>query len=125
METTRQTTDWITKWLRWIARGIGTLWAAFFLFILVGELFTASDPITWEGVGVGVLSFTVSAGVMIAWWRERLGGWIAVLGALAFSVFIYFSAGRNQLWAMSVVAGPFLLSGLLFLAAHRRSKSRG
>ncbi len=117
--------DRLAKWLRYIARGTGTVLAAAWLFTgVVGALFER-EPWTWESTIMGVLILALSLGVAIAWRREALGGAIVLAAGVAFTAFAYLSAGRNKGFAMLVSGMPFLTVGALFWAAHwRASHSR-
>ena len=61
-------------------------------------------------------------GVVIAWINEKIGGTVLILAGIGFSVFAYFSAGRNQILAMSVSGVPFIICGILFLIAWMGKK---
>jgi hypothetical protein len=119
--------DRAAKWIRWIARGIGSLTAAFWLFTLfVSALFTISEPEPWTLESAIMAGFMITAplSILIAWWREGIGGTMAVIYGAAFSAFGYVSAGHSKVFAMLVSGGPFLLVGTLFLASWWRSRSR-
>ena len=108
-------------WIRWIARGLGSLMAGMWLFVGAVSAMTERDPWTLESALMAAFTGALALGVVVAWRRERLGGTVLVITALAFSTFAYFSAGRNKGYAMLVSGAPFLVVGLLFLAAWRRS----
>ncbi len=61
-------------------------------------------------------------GVLIAWRRERIGGTVMVIGAIALGTFAYVTAGHNKVFAVLVSGVPFLVPGILFLASWRRSR---
>lgn len=99
-----------TKTLRWIARLWAVLSLLFLLAFVVGEglgLRSPRDLVAFLFFPVGV-----GAGLVIAWWRERLGGLIAVGSLAAFYLTLYLFDGR---WPR----GPYFLlvaaPGLLFL----------
>jgi len=61
----------------------------------------------------------IVAGMMLAWWREGLGGSITVGSLLAFYVLHTATAGRlPKGWAWLVLATP----GFLFLWSWKRSR---
>ena len=68
------------------------------------------------------LIITLVLGVLIAWWREGIGGTILVICAVAHSTFAYVVTGHNKGLAMLVSGGPFLLIVILFLASGWRSR---
>ncbi len=108
-------------WLRWIARGMGSLIAGLWLVAAVASALRAREPWTRESTIIALLVLGGASGVLTGWRRERIGGMILVIVGLAFSTFAYLSAGRNKGYAVLVSGGPFLIIGLLFLAAWWRS----
>jgi hypothetical protein len=108
-------------WLRWIARGMGSLMAGFWLVAAAASALSAREPWTQESTLIALFVLGAASGVLIGWRRERIGGTLLVIVGLAFSAFAYFSAGRNKGYAMLVSGGPFLIVGILFLAAWWRS----
>jgi hypothetical protein len=117
--TTRARKDTTATWWRWIARGVGSLVAGFWL--LIGGLYAVvgSDPWTWESAVMAVLIVSSALSVLIAWWREGLGGMLVGACGIAHAVFAIISAGRNRAFAVLISGGPFLLTGILFLASWR------
>lgn len=112
------------KWLRWLARGIGTPYAAFLVIMGLGTAIAAisdREPVTGEGVMVAVLFSGGVIGVLIAWWRERIGGLVLVVDAIVLAVFVYVTAGSNRVAAALLIPCPLLISGILFLMSWRRS----
>ena len=121
--------DGPTKWMRWIARAIGSLVGVLWLLIGISEVVWPHTPpspeASLQGAILSGLGITTVLGVLIAWWRERVGGTVVVVGAIALSTFAYVTAGRNKVWAMLFTGGPFLVAGILFLASWRRSTRSG
>ena len=66
----------ITNWIRWLARGIGSLLALSFLYL---GITTGPSPPSLEELAV---VFTLLIGVLVAWRREGLGGLILILAAV-------------------------------------------
>jgi len=62
------------------------------------------------------------AGVIIAWWKEKIDGIIIVAAAASLCTFSYIEAGHNKILAMLFSGFPFLISGILFLISWWRSK---
>ena len=117
-------TNRASKWVRWTARGIGSIAAAFWLIIALLYAFVDPQPLTQESmVMVGLMAVSLSS-VLVAWWREGLGGMLLLICAIAQSVFAYIASGHHRGLAMSISGGPFLLAGILFLISWRRSRSR-
>lgn len=105
--------------MRWTGRVVGSLLVGLFVLIFVGESFgegslepllhlTPVEVIEWLAVLLAI------AGMVAAWWRERLGGWLAVAGGVIFNVVESISEG----WPRPVwFAILFTVVGLLFIAA--------
>jgi len=126
MASINYTGDRTTKWMRWIARGTGSLVGVLCLLIGIAEVIWGHTPPSPEAsrqgaMLAGLVIFAV-LGVLIAWWREGVGGTVVVIGAIALGTFAYVTAGRNKVWAMLITGGPFLVAGILFLACWRRSR---
>jgi len=122
MMNAKCTSDRATKWMRWIARVLGTLASVFWVTALTLSAIFEKGPITPEGVMLAGLVATNAVGVFIAWRRERIGGTVTVIGAVALCVFAFVTAGHNKGFAMLVSGGLFLIPGILFLASWRRTR---
>jgi hypothetical protein len=99
--------------IRWTAR----LWSIATLLILAAFIFGDAEsgtPTAVEWLGLAFFPGGVVVGLLIAWSRESLGGWITVLSLIGFYAWHFFISGRLS-------AGPYfvLLSapGFLFLVA--------
>jgi hypothetical protein len=101
--------------LRWTARVWSAASVAMVLGFIVGEGFNPSGLNEW----LGVLCFPIgiSIGMILAWWKEALGGSITVGSLLAFYVVHFVTAGTlPRGWAWLMFAAPgflFLLSSLV------------
>jgi len=111
------------NWFRIFARIIGTVVGAFyFLVFIVGTIFP-EEPVKFdlEFVILLVLISIAILGIIIAWWRERVGGIITIIAAIAIMIFAFLSPSPYPLSllekfrTMLVVGGPPLLTGILFL----------
>lgn len=122
MKNTNSRYDRKHKIVCWIARFISTLAIAFFIFMCIGELMFNSEPWTLEGAIIGVFAIILMTGVLIAWWKEDIGGTILIVGAVAFAIFIYLTAGRNKILASVLISSPFFISGMLFLMTSIKSR---
>ena len=114
------------KRMRWAARVIGLVAAAFLLAMLIGAsigelLAEESEPITIEGVSLVVLAVIALAGCIISWQRQRLAGTVLILAAIGLGIHIGFFAGRNHFLAWSMVGLPYLVAGVLLLISLRLS----
>jgi hypothetical protein len=107
--------------VRWLARAISTLAAAFWLLILLDIL--ACDALVgfvclnWEMTLLAGLVVASILSVIIAWRREGIGGLVMFLWGLIFTVFAYTTGDSYQVFSMLVSGVPFLIAGLLFLAS--------
>ena len=122
MTSAENTGGQAAKWLRWIARGTGSFVAGFWLFVGIVAAIVESRPLTLEGVIMVRLIISSALSVLIAWWREGVGGAIVVVCAIAHSTFAYVASGHNEGLAMLISGGPFLLVGILFLASWWKSR---
>jgi len=110
-----------TRRIRWIARGISLFVAA--VWVLMGIVPTFFEPPAWtfEDKMMAGLTTACLASILIAWFREGVGGALLILCGVAHSTFAYFAAGHNIALAVAISGGPFLVLGALFLLARRRS----
>ncbi len=110
-------------WLRWIARGLGTVVAGFWVLIGLLEAFAGADPWTVESAILMVLIVAAVLAVAVAWWRAGPGGILLVLVGAAYCVFAAVTAGHNRLFAVAITGVPYLLAGALFLASWWLSRT--
>jgi hypothetical protein len=113
------------KRVGWIARGLGTLSGAWWLLSGVAHLSGGREPWTAEGALLGVLIVTCATGVVLAWWRARLGGVVLTLAGAALCVFAYITAGHNKGLAVLVSGAPFFLAGILLCMSTKREETPG
>jgi hypothetical protein len=93
------------------------------LGFIVGEGFNPSGLNEW----LGVLFFPagISIGMILAWWKEALGGSITVGSLLAFYVVHVATAGTlPRGWAWLVFAAPGFMF-ILLAYVSRRPKTAG
>jgi membrane protease YdiL (CAAX protease family) len=103
-------------WINITAKVIGSIAAAYWFVAVFGNLISGDETgISLEGIILTVLVCIAIAGVLVAWMREKTGGVIVSIAALALCIFAYVTAGRNKGFAVLVSGAPFLLSGILFL----------
>ena len=80
----------------------------------IAEVLTEGlEPITIEGILLGVLGAIGLVGCIVSWWRERLAGILLVLTALGLGIHIGVIAGRNHILAWSMVGLPYLVAAVL------------
>jgi hypothetical protein len=110
---------------RWMARGVSTLAAAFWLLILLDIL--ACDAlvgfirVNWEMALLVVFVAASVLSVIIAWRKEGVGGLVMLLWGIIFTVFAAIDSRNYWVISMLVSGVPFLIAGLLFLASWRLS----
>ncbi|TET50599.1 MAG: hypothetical protein E3J58_03285 [Actinomycetota bacterium] len=106
----------------WAARIIGSLAGLFWMFSVVTHAIVEfGEPIMWEGYVVGSSAVILSAGIILAWFKEKAGGILLIAASLAFMVFSYIVAGHNKIFAALVSGFPFLIAGILFLVSWKLS----
>jgi uncharacterized RDD family membrane protein YckC len=107
--------------LRWIARGISSLaagfWLLIFLDILACDALVGFVCLNWEMALLAGLAIASALSVFIAWRSENVGGLIMILWGLVFSAIAYVTSRPQQTFSMLVSGVPFLIAGSLFLAS--------
>jgi len=123
MENISNSSDRTGKRIRWAARVIGIIAGTFWVVsLIVSSIAEFGAPVPIEGlILTGLITVNV-AGVIIALWKEKIGGIIIVVVAAALCTFSYIEAGHNKILAMLFSGSPFLISGILFLISWWRSK---
>jgi len=110
-------------WLRWIARGIGSLVAGFWLFIAVVSAIGECDPWTLKSAIMAGLIVASTLGVLLAWRRAGAGGIALLAIAVLHSVFALFAAGHHRGLAVLIAGGPFFVSSALFPVSWWRTRA--
>lgn len=108
-----------------IARTVGTAAAAWWLLsLIVSTVMEAGTPFTLEAAMMGTLVLGNIAGVILAWFREGPGGIVLGCFSVTLSIFAYFSAGHNRIFAVAVSGLPFIIAGIMFLVlGYRKTRS--
>ena len=112
--------------IRWIARIFGTFLAVYLTFTTVANLIM--DYKTWDFIPYVYFAFFIilAIGVIIAWFKEKIGGIILIAGAVAgniFSIIVGLNNPDFDLLDFIILAGlPFLIVGILFLVYWLKSK---
>jgi len=104
--------------IRWIARVLAALMAAFMAFMFVGNAATDGvGPLFKMNVRETLMMAAFAAvfvGLILGWKREKQGGWLVVVGMALFYLFDFAFSGTFP-------RGPFFaliaLPGILFLIA--------
>ncbi len=63
-----------------------------------------------------VLMLLATAGLVLSWRWECLGGIVAILGSLAVAAVVYSTFSDNRVLALIVYSSPFIVSGSLCVA---------
>ncbi|MGD0038418.1 MAG: hypothetical protein ABSC53_14115 [Bacteroidota bacterium] len=102
----------LTQYIHWTARIWSIVSIGLVLAFLVGEGFDPSKFKATELLGFLFFPVGISVGMILAWWREGIGGIITVGSLLTFYIINLATAGMlPKGWAWLVFAAP----GFLFL----------
>jgi hypothetical protein len=127
--THRQVDPTAVAVIRWLARISGALMAVLFVVFFVGESLGGDGPFPPGPLTVGewlemAALLVMSAGALLAWRWEAVGGALSLGGGLAFNAVESLSGGRIELvWfamVFVVVGGLFLLCSYLSASPIRR-----
>ena len=112
------------KIIRWIARILGSLLAGFYAFMLIMEVAfphgSETNDAQAQGIILGCLAIILVIGVIIAWFKEKIGSYILIPAAIALSIFGFVTAGRYEILVALLSGGPYLLVGILFLISSKK-----
>ena len=106
----------LTSYIRWIAR----IWSIGSIGLLLGFVFGEGIHTTnWKEI-LGLIFFPlgIAVGMILAWWREGLGGSITVGSLIVFYAIHFATAGTfPKGWAWLAFTAP----GFLFLLCWMKS----
>jgi hypothetical protein len=123
MENQKERQRVLTSVVRWTARILTIVSIGLVLLFIVGEGFnpTKIKPIEW--LGFLFFPFGISVGMILAWWKEGLGGSITV-GSLCMFYMINFAITSRfpKGWAWFAFAAPGFLFLLYWYLMRRASK---
>jgi hypothetical protein len=105
--------------LRWTARILSTLITLYWLVIGILSGLKESAPLNLESAIMALLILASAVFVLIAWFRERLGGLLLLLVGTAHSIFALFAAGHNHAMAIAISGLPYLILGGMFILSIR------
>jgi hypothetical protein len=113
--------------MRNYARGISTFFISIWVLLAIGN---ALDTIyqaplhTNKGVVIWAFLLVTLVSVIIAWWREGIGGlMLTIIGLTAIVVFMLTNKPKAY-WITLVTGAPFLVSGILYLKCWGRIKAK-
>jgi hypothetical protein len=127
---TTRTAVLIARWVArvWSIASIGTLLLFFIGEGLLGEEeFTLANITPAEWLGLVLFPGSISVGMLLAWWREGLGGAITVGSLLAFYIFDLLTTGTfpsGLAFALFSMPGVIFL-GCWLLSQHNRNSRPG
>lgn len=101
------------KTIRWFARIVGAVVVVFVLFMYIAYAIEpqGSNRMSFAEIPLILGMLLMLGGIIIAWFREKIGGIIAIGGFLLFLVYELISTGSFNAW-ISII---FPLLGLLYL----------
>jgi hypothetical protein len=105
--------------LRWIARIMGSALVCFTLVFLLGSLFSHPDQPFKMPSAIIVIIFiiwiiTLSA-LVLAWWREGLGGWISLAGFVLMYLLNLFNPEASIRAGAIFIFLLFMIPSLLYI----------
>jgi len=110
----------LTLVIRWTARAWAIVTIGVVLLLCVGEGLYPKNPAEW--IGLVLYPGGICVGMILAWWKEGLGGAITVGSLLAFYALHTATAGSlPRGWGWLVLAVP----GFLFIWSWERSRRAG
>lgn len=112
----------VTKAVAFLAALTGLL----YLRVIVGEVTTAiqQEDFPIEGVLMLILLLVATAGLIISWWREGLGGLLALIGGIGLAVIDYGLIGRGG-WLVTILyCSPFIIAGVFCLVCAYMTKNQ-
>jgi hypothetical protein len=118
------------NWLRWIARIFGTLMVLFTLFMFIGEIMEGQKrhggPVLASFTPLMLIIFTVwgiaLAGLVLAIWKEGLGGIISLSGFILTFILNLFNKEASMRWSAINVFLIFCIPSILYLIYWKLNK---
>jgi hypothetical protein len=109
--------DRLTVGIRWTARVWTIVTIVVVVLLSIGEGIHPAGPA--EMAGLLLYPVGICLGMVLAWWKEGVGGMVTVASLLAFYVLHTVTAGRlPQGWAWLILAVP----GFLFVWCWARAR---
>jgi len=108
----------MTRVVRWTARLWSIASVGLVLFFIVGEGVKIARPSEW--LLFLFFSIGISAGMILAWWKEEIGGSIAV-GSLLLFYMIHFASARRFPHGCAFLV--FSFPGFLFLLCSHQARN--
>jgi hypothetical protein len=105
-----------TSELTLVTKSVGVLAVLTGLIYLRAVGLEGGDPLFMLLLLIGLI------GLVVAWWREGLGGVVAVASAVGLAIVAYRASSHHPLFSAFAYSSPFLISGLLFLCCWQRGR---
>lgn len=116
--------DYDTWYIQCYARGISTFFISFWVLLVISYSTSATSQLvpshTHERMVLGAFLLVTLVSVIIAWWREGIGGLMLTIVGLAAIVVFMLTNKPGAYWLTLVTGAPFLVSGILYLKCWRR-----
>ncbi len=108
----------LTQLIRWAARILGVVNIIFIILFVIGEGFDYTLITQTEWILFVFFPVGISIGMIVAWWKEGVGGSITVGSLVIFYIIHFVSRGQfpNGLWFL-----VFTIPGFLFLVCRYRT----
>ena len=89
----------------------------YFLFIIESgaRIVPALSWSNFRGMPLFLALTMAVVGLVIAWRREALGGFLALVGGASILTLVYLASGAGMTFTAALLAWPLLASGLLYL----------
>lgn len=118
------------NWLRWIARITGILLVAFTLIIFIGEFIEGQQrqpgPLLASYTPIILIIFVIwgiaLAGLVLALWKEGLGGIISLIGYMLVYILNLFNKEASMKANAIVIFLIFCIPSLLYLVYWKLNK---
>ena len=110
--------------IRWFARIVGSILVLLVLAIAIGEMITEPPPratgkITPRDIPLFIGLILMVAGIIVAWFKEGIGGLLTVGGFIIFLVAHFIFYGNIPGVPIFII---FLITGLLFIFCSWQSR---
>ncbi|MCB2209360.1 hypothetical protein KQH62_00570 [bacterium] len=103
---------------------IASLIPAVFAFIIIGGVFEGENTsLSFESIGLVLLSVLTIASIIIAWLKMKIGVWLVLGVGILFSIFGIITAGQNRWMPVVSTGGPMILGALLMLWSLKLHKN--
>lgn len=117
-----------TEELQFITKSVGIL--ALLTGLAYLRAVGTESAVAWRSGGpistilLSALLLTAVMGLILAWWREGLGGFIAASSAVGVGIAAFLTPQQNRLFTAFAYSSPFLITGFLYLCCWWRQHKR-